>query len=88
MSFLGIGGGAGAGGIFSALTAFNPATFFASLAATAATSALQQGAGQLTSRAGGGFWGNMLSSVVDPFSSGLTGFFQKWLGGADQSKRS
>ena len=84
MNLSGIFGAAGAGRM---LAAFNPATFFASLAVTAASSAIQQGAGQVASRAGGGFWTNMLSSIVNPFSSKLTDLAQNWLGGADSSKR-
>ena len=83
MAFLGIGGAAGAGGIFSALSAFNPATLFTSLAVTAATSAFQQGAGELAGKAGGGFFGNLFNSLVDPFSNALRGFMQNWLGGSD-----
>jgi len=88
MAFLGIGGAAGAGGIFSALTAFNPATLFASLAVTAASTALQQGSGKLSDSVGGGFWGNMINSLVNPFSDGLTSLMQSWLGGGTSSKNS
>lgn len=83
MGIFGLGSAAGAGGLLGALSAFNPAALFTSLAATVATSAIQQGAGELAGKTGGGFFGNLLGSLVEPFSNGLTGFVQNWLGGAN-----
>ena len=88
MGIFGLGGASGAGGIFSALSALNPVTLFSSLAVTAASTALQQGAGKLSESAGGGFWGNMINSLVNPFSDGLTSLMQSWLGGGTSSKNS
>jgi hypothetical protein len=88
MNFFGIGGGgARTGGIFGALAALNPAILLGTMVAAAASTAIQQGSGKLTDSAGGGFWGKMFGSVMNPLTSGLTGFLQRSLGGPDDSSK-
>ena len=76
----------GIGAFFGmAAAAFNPATLFATAVTTFATAAVQKGANELAGRAGGGFFGDLASSFLNPMSSTFTNFMQKWLGGVERS---